>query len=183
MKKRDLMNFIDAVEHKAIKSVTERHDKIINDAKEELFEKNGFNERIKKVQNKVNSLQIEAQNLVLDLNENIEINYPKGRYDLCHRLNEHTGKSTLKENILYASTYKGGQIPLLIKAKEKELQGVQENYAKVRYVSHSKTCAKDVGIYLEAVGFDISSVRAGDDCMALSVELDKSKLFVCGENK
>jgi len=183
MKKRDLMDFIDAVEHKAVKSVTERHDKIISDAKEELFEKNGFNERIKKVQNKTNSLQIELQNLILDLNENREINYPTGRYDLLSRLNEHTGKSTIKKDIAYSSKYRGGQIPLLINAKEKEIQGVKENYAKVRYVSHTKTCAKDVAIYLEAVGFDISSVRAGDDCIALAVELDKSKLFVCGENK
>ena len=183
MKKRDLMDFIDTVEHKAIKSVEERHNKIISAAKEELFEKKGYNERLKKIQKQVNSLQSEVQNITLDLHENEEINYPTGYSDLLYYLNDYAGKAVIKSKMEYRCKYYGGQIPLLIKAKEAEVQGVQENYAKVKYVSRSKTCAKDVAEYLEAVGFDISSVRAGDDCVALAVELDKSKLFVCGENK
>jgi len=183
MKKRDLMDFIDTVERKAIRSVQERHNKIISEAKEDLFEKNGYNERIKKIQKLVNSLQLEVQNITLDLHENIEINYPTGRTDLLYSLNDYTGKLTIKEKMSNMSKYHGGPIPLLINAKEAEVQGVKENYAKVKYVSQTKTCAKDVAEYLEAVGFDISSVRAGDDCVALAVELDKSKLFVCGDNK
>jgi hypothetical protein len=184
MKKRDLMNFIDMVEGKAVRSVTERHNKIINDAKEELFAKGGYNERINKIQKQVNSLQIEAQNLVLDLFENKEINYPKyNDYDLLHRLNYHTGKSTIKNKMVQDSKFQGGNIPLLIKAKDLEIKEVKENYAKVKYVSQEKTSAKDIAEYLEAIGFDISSVRKGDDCVALSVEIDKSKLFVCGDNK
>lgn len=184
MKKRDLMEFIDVVEHKAINSVTKRHNEIIAAAKEELFEKNGYNDRIKKIQNKVNSLHTEINDLVNNLVENNEINYPNyDSYDLLHRLGSFTGKNEMKEQTVRKSEYKGGQIPLLINAKAIEIKGVKENYAKVRYVSQSKTCAKDVAEYLEAVGFDISSVRAGDDCVALAVELDKSKLFVCGENK
>ena len=50
-------------------------------------------------------------------------------------------------------------------------------------VSQSKRYGKDVAEYLEAIGFDISSVRKGDDCVALSVDIDKTKLFVCGDNK
>lgn len=184
MKKRDLMNFIDIVEAKAVRSVTERHDKIINNAKEELFAKGGYNERINKIQKQVNSLQIETQNLVLDLCENKEINYPKyGNYDLLSELNNHIGKSTTKAKMMSKSKFDGGNIPLLIKAKSLEIEGVKENYAKVRYVSQEKTSAKDIAEYLEAIGFDISSVRKGDDCVALSVEIDKSKLFVCGDNK
>lgn len=184
MRKRDLIEFINSVEHKAIKSVTERHDKIINEAKEELFEKDGYNERIKRIQSRVNSLQTEVQDLVLNLNENKNINYPNcDSYDLLHRLNNFTGKNEIKEQMARNSNYEGGRIPLLKRDKELEIKGVKENYAKVRYVSQSKSSAKDIGEYLEAVGFDISSVRAGDDCMALSVKLDKSKLFVCGENK
>ena len=178
------MNFIDIVEAKAVRSVTERHNKIINDAKENLFAKGGYNERINKIQKQVNSLQIETQNLILDLCENKEINYPKyGNYDLLSELNNNIGKSTTKVKMMSKSKFDGGNIPLLIKAKEIEIEGVKENYAKVRYVSQEKTSAKDIAEYLEAIGFDISSVRKGDDCVALSVEIDKSKLFVCGENK
>ena len=184
MKKKDLMLFIDLVENKAVKSVTERHNKIINDAKEELFETCGYNERIERFQKKVNSLQVEVQSLVLDMEENIEVNYPKyGNYDLLRRLNNFIGKTEIKEQMMSESNFEGGQIPLLKEAKMLEIKGVKENYAKVRYVSNSKSSAKDIAEYLEATGFDISSVRKGDDCVALAVELDKSKLFVCGENK
>ena len=184
MKKKDLMNFIDAVENKAVKSVTERHDKIINDAKEHLFETCGYNEVINRFQKKVNLLQSEVQTLVLDMNENIEVNYPKyNDYDLLHRLNKFTGKEEIKEQMMRSSNFEGGQIPLLKRFKDLEIKGVKDNYAKVRYVSNSKSSAKDIAEYLEATGFDISSVRKGDDCVALAVELDKSKLFVCGENK
>jgi len=184
MKKKELMLFIDLVEKKAVKSVTERHDKIINEAKEELFAKGGYNERISKIQKQVNSLQMETQTLILELIDNKEINYPKyGNYDLLQRINEYTGKATIKNNTLSNSKFQGGNIPLLVKAKEIEVKEVKENYAKVKYVSQEKTSAREVAEYLEAIGFDISSVRKGDDCVALSVEIDKSKLFVCGENK
>ena len=184
MKKKELMRFIDLVEAKAVKSVTERHNKIINDTKEELFAEGGYSERINKIQKQVNSLQMETQNLILELIENEKINYPKyGNYDLLQRLNEHTGKTTIKTTTISNSKFSGGNIPLLIKAKEIEVKEVRENYAKVRYVAQEKTSAKDIAEYLEAIGFDVSSVRKGDDCVALSVEIDKSKLFVCGDNK
>lgn len=184
MKKRDLMEFINLVEAKALKSVSKRHNKIIEDAKEKLFEDNGFNRRISAIQKQLNSMREEVGNLFLDMYENKEINHPRNHYDgLLSRLNEYSGGTSLKEKILKDSSFSGGQIPLLIKAKEQEMSDVSTQYGKVRYVSNSKTSAKDIAQYLEEVGFDISSVRKGDDCVALSVELDKSKLFVCGENK
>jgi len=184
MKKKELMDFINLVEHKAVRSVTERHDKIINKAKEELFVKGGYNERIARIQKQVNSLHTELQELVLNLNDNIEINYKKyNNYDLLHGINDHIGKLTIKVYTVSHSNFDGGQIPLLVKAKDLEIEGVKENYQKVRWVSNSKTSAKEIAEYLEVVGFDISSVKKGDDCVALSVELDKSKLFVCGDNK
>lgn len=184
MKKKDLMVFIDMVETKAVKSVTERHDKIINDAKEKLFEDGGYNRRIENIQKQVNSLQEETKNLVIDMSENTEVNYPKYQtYDLLHRLNDFIGVNNIKGNMYRESKFEGGKIPLQIAVKRQEIEEVKTQYQKVRYVSHRKTSAKDIAEYLEAIGFDISSVRKGDDCVALSVELDKSKLFVCGENK
>lgn len=184
MKKKDLMNFIDLVEKKAVKSVTERHDKIINDEKERLFAESGYNGSIGKIQKQVNSLQAEVQNLVLKMSGNIEVGYPKYlSWDLLHRLNNFTGKNQVQTQMISESDFKGGKIPLLIKAKETEIKEVRDNYSKVRYVSQSKINTKDIAEYLEGIGFDISSVRKGDDCVALSVEIDKSKLFVCGDNK
>ena len=183
MKKRDLMDFIDVVENKAVRSVTERHNKIITEAKEDLFEKGGYTSIIKNIQKRVNSMQMEVQELTLNLIEDRNINYPKYHTDLLERLNQSIGKTRIIDNMISASKFTGGNIPLLIKAKEQEIKEVKENYSKVRYVSQSKTSAREVAEYLEAVGFDISSVRKGDDCVAIAVELDKSKLFVCGENK
>lgn len=184
MKKRDLMDFIDLVEAKAVRSVTTRHDKIINAVKEDLFVKGKYNSRIQKIQDQVNSLQQEAQNLKLDMSDDNELNYPRHKsYDLPYYLSNFVGKIHIKEQLLKDCEFSGGKIPLLIRAKDIEIREVKANYDKVKYVCKNKTAAKDIAEYLEGIGFDISSVRKGDDCVALSVEIDKSKLFVCGDNK
>lgn len=184
MRKKDLMNFIDLVEAKAVRSVAARHDKIISDAKEKIFVDGGYNRRIENIQRQINSITEEVKNLNLDMHDNTEICYPVCIYDdLLGRLNEFVGKSTIKEKMVCRGNYDRGQIPLLKKAKSQEVGEVKTQYSKVRYVSQQKTSAKEIAEYLEDIGFDISSVRKGDDCVALSVEIDKSKLFVCGENR
>ena len=183
MKKKDLMDFIELVERKALNSVTDRHCKIINDEKEKLFESNGYNKRISNIQRKVNSLYEEVKTLVLDMNENKLVGYPLYRSDLMNSLSHYTGIANIKEQMNELSKFDGGIVPSLEKAKKEELKGVRDNYDLVKYVSKNKTTGKEVAEYLEGVGFDISSVRKGDDCVALSVEIDKSKLFVCGDNK
>jgi len=178
------MDFIDVVEKKAVRSVTERHDKIIIEAKEDLFEIGGFNKRIEDIQNLTNSLQIEAQKLVLDMSDNVCIGYPSyNSNDLLHSINSFTGKDKIKGQMFYRSDFSGSSIPLLAKAKNLEIDEVRKNYNLVRYVCNNKSNANEIAEYLEGIGFDISSVRKGDDCVALSVKLDKSKLFVCGDNK
>jgi len=184
MKKKALMEFIEVVESKAVSSVNTRHNKIISDAKEKLFETGGYNKRIVDIQNLTNSLQIEIQKLVLDMSDNVGVNYPRCEYnDLLHELNDFIGTKKIKQQMFNRSSFSGSLVPLLIKAKDLEIEEVRKNYNLVRYVCNNKSSAKDIAEYLEGVGFDISSVRKGDDCIALSVKLDKSKLFVCGDNK
>ena len=71
MKKKDLLEFIDRVEAKAIKSVEERFGKLIATEKFNTLDSKGYVERINKIQKKVNDLFLEAQNLVLDLKEDV----------------------------------------------------------------------------------------------------------------
>lgn len=53
---------------------------------------------------------------------------------------------------------------------------------KVYIVSKSMSSAKKIAEYLEGLGFDLSSLKE-DEMQALVADIDKSKLFVCGERK
>ncbi|CAI3202323.1 hypothetical protein CNEO2_2920001 [Clostridium neonatale] len=48
-------------------------------------------------------------------------------------------------------------------------------------VSKDMSSAKKIAEYLEGLGFDISTLKE-DEMKYLSTDIDKSKLFVCGEN-
>ena len=184
MRKRDLMDFINVVENKALRSVRERHDKIILTEKFRLMDEGGYTDRISAIQKEVDILYRANNKLVTDMQKDIKIKYPVyGAYDLNYRLNDFATKNCIRDGMMKNASFDGSKIPLLIKEKELEIKLVKENYNKVIMVSQSKRYGKDVAEYLEAIGFDISSVRKGDDCVALSVDIDKTKLFVCGDNK
>ena len=73
-----------------------------------------------------------------------------------------------------------------IKAKKDEVfskykEKVRFNYKKVYMVSKDMSSAKKIAEYLEGLGFDISTLKE-DEMKYLSTDIDKSKLFVCGEN-
>ena len=184
MRKRDLMDFIEVVENKALRSVRERHDKIIIAEKIKIMGEGGYTDRIKKIQKEVNSLYAIANKLSNDMQNDIKVKYPVYSYsDLACKLRDFTTKNCIQNEMTRQSKFEGSKIPLLLKEKETELRGVEENYNKVKMVSRTKRYGKDVAEYLEGLGFDISSVRKGDDCVALSVDIDKKLLFVCGDNK
>ena len=184
MRKRDLMDFINVVESKALRSVRERHDKIILKEKFRLMDEGGYTERINKIQTEANSLYEISQKLNVDMQNDIKIKYPSYSYgDFASNINNCTGKNRIRDIMITRCKFEGSKIPLLLKEKDTELRGVEQNYNKVKMVSKTKKYGKDVAKYLEGLGFDISSVKKGDDCVALSVDIDKKLLFVCGDNK
>lgn len=181
MKKRDLMNFIDHVENKAVKSVEEKFLKLIQNEKKTVLASAGYTERIAKIQKKINDLHVEASILTIDMGEDKTVNYQES-YSLAYRLNQFAGKKTFYDMVCDKSSYNGGSVELIKNKREKEINEVKENYSKVRVVSDSYTSAAKISEYLKALGFDLSVLEQQEN-QALTVKIDKTKLFVCGDNK
>lgn len=180
MRKKDLLLFLDKVEHKAIKSVQDNFDKLINEAEINALDRK-YSYRIQKIQKKVNDLFDEAQTLMLDLREDIDIKYDY-YYDIVHSLCDWNGKSNIYDSILKHSRFTAKSVETLKQSKDKELEAVTANYLKVRSVCERLPNGAKAAEYLEGIGFDLSSVKEIENT-ALLPQIDKSKLFVCGENK
>lgn len=111
------------------------------------------------------------------MREDTEVLY-NGSYDIDY------GKrylSNLKSSIVNNCSFQG-EVQKLKDAKNKEIKEVKANYHKVRVVSKSMSSAKKIAEYLKGLGFDLSSLEE-DEMKSLVADIDKSKLFVCGERK
>lgn len=175
MNKKDLLEFIDRVERKAISSVEARFNKEIEEKKSEILSK--YEEKINMYQDSLNRVVTNITNLLADMKEDIEVAY-EGNYYLDQSFKR---ISRLKINIVDSCTFKG-EIQKIIDRRNKEVEEVKANYHKVYVVSKNMSSAKKIAEYLEGLGFDLSSLKE-DEMKALVADIDKSKLFVCGERK
>lgn len=175
MRKEDLLGFIVRVERKAVKSVEEKFNAEIQTAKDKAMSK--YDEKIAMYQDTFNRFSTNLTNLLTDLKENTEVGY-EGSY----RIND--GLSYLKnirEGIDRGCSFKG-QVQKIRDAKTKEVEEVKKNYDTVYKVCKSMSSANRIAEYLEELGFDISSVK-DKNITALVAQVDRTKLFVCGDNK
>ena len=175
MLKKDLLEFIERVEKKAVGSVETKFNKEIEAKKNEVLSK--YEEKINMYQDSLNRVVTNITNLLTDMKEDIEVAY-EGNYYLDQsfkRINK------LKSNIVDSCMFKG-EIQKIKDRRKKEIEEVQANYKKVYIVSKSMSSAKKIAEYLEGLGFDLSSLKE-DEMQALVADIDKSKLFVCGERK
>lgn len=174
MLKKDLLNFIERVEEKAIKSVEDKWWKLIEDKKDEVFSK--YEDKIGLYQSTFNNFETNLTKLLTDIRGDSEVNF-SGSYDI------NRGFSCLQNirSLIVESCSFGKEVDKLKIKKKKEIEEVSLNYKKVYMVSKSMNSAKKIAEYLEALGFDISSLKE-DEMQYLSTDIDKSKLFVCGEN-
>lgn len=174
MNKKDLLDFINRVEEKAIRSVTDKYGKLIEEEKSKVIKP--YEDKIDKLQFTFNMFSQNLTMLLTDLKEDKEIAYC-GSYDIRR------GQSYLidiKTKIATTSAYQG-KVEKLKNEMADEVNLVRANYKKVFVVSKNMTSAKKIAEYLEGLGFDISSLKE-DEITALVAEIDKTKLFVCGEN-
>lgn len=182
IKKRACLEFIDKVEHKAIQSVTDKYNKKIAEEKQKILNDGGYLKRLKKAQQNFNKLFDEFSNLALEMRDNKKVNYSLGNYDTFeYEMNRFTSKGLI-EKVVYRCNFNGGSVELIRNDRDKEIAAVKENYNKVRLVVERKSNGAQAAEYLKGLGFDISSLEKNES-KALSVKIDKSKLFVCGENK
>ncbi|WP_300382096.1 hypothetical protein [Clostridium sp.] len=175
MNKKDLLEFIERVESKAIKSVEDRYNKEIEDKKKEVLAK--YEDKINMYQEVFNRFSTNITNLLTNIKEDKEVAY-SGSYSI------RSGLDHLK-NIRYQITSNcdfQGEVEKIRNLKKKEIEDVKANYYKVYIVSKSMSSSKKIAEYLEGLGFDLSSLKE-DEMKALVADIDKSKLFVCGERR
>lgn len=182
IKKRVCMEFIDKVEAKAIKSVKENYSKKIDEEKGKLLNETGYLKRLKKLQKEFNSIFDEFNNLALEMNENKAIHYGTGYYSSFENGTKCFTSKGLIDSTLTKCMFDGGSVTLIENERDKEIEEVKDNYYKVKIVCERKANGAQAAEYLKGLGFDISSLEK-DESKALTVKIDKSKLFVCGENK
>lgn len=128
-------------------------------------------------QNVFNNFSTNLTNLLTDMKEDQET-----AYSVHWRINDGlnylaTLQQTIKDNCKF-----NGKVMKLVQAKDKEIEEVKFNYKKVYIVAKGMSSSKKIAEYLEGLGFDLSTLKE-DEMKYLSTDIDKSKLFVCGENK
>jgi len=175
MNKKDLLEFIERVEVKAITSVEGKWIKKIEAAKEKAISK--YSKKIDMYQSAFNNFSTNLTNLLTDMKEDLETAY-NGNYRINDGLRY---LSNIKTKITSDCSF-NGEVMKLKQEEEKEIEAVKFNYKKVYIVSKGMSSSKKIAEYLEALGFDISTLKE-DEMKYLSTDIDKSKLFVCGENK
>lgn len=174
MNKRDLLDFIERVQHKAVRSVEDRFEKEIEKKKSEVLSK--YEDNINLLQNTFNRFSTNLTNLLTDMKEDKEVAY-SGNWRISDSLKYLNDMKTR----ISSSCFFEGQVQKLKDQRDKEIEAVKANYHKVYVVSKSMPSAKKIAEYLEGLGFDLSSLKE-DEMKALVADIDKSKLFVCGEN-
>lgn len=174
MNKKELLEFIERVEIKAIKSVEDRYSKDIEAKKNEVLAK--YEDSINLYQDTFNRFSTNLTILLTDMKEDMQVAY-SGSWDIERSLSR---LSDIRKSIVYNCGFQG-EVQKLEDQKRKEIEEVKANYHKVYIVSKNMNSAKKIAEYLEGLGFDLSSLKE-DEMKALVADIDKSKLFVCGEN-
>lgn len=174
MVKKDLLEFIERVEQKAINSVEKRFRVEIELKKKEVLNK--YENKIDFLQDTFNRFSTNLTNLLSDMKEDTQVSYD-GDWKIRDGLRY---LECIKNRIVEGCSFQG-EVQKLRNQCDKEVQEVKANYHKVYIVSKNMSNAKKIAEYLEGLGFDLSSLKE-DEMKALVADIDKSKLFVCGEN-
>lgn len=169
--KKDLREFVDSVERKAINSVKAKYNKTIEQSKlyrtEEQFEKI----------NKIKDIMIKAQSEMQELLDSGLFNAWGKLYYANKDCRDSIG---CLKRIDYLDITDNELEENLIEEKKKKVQEVENEYAKVKGFIGANTPIKGYN-YLKELGFDVSSIPVyenGQISTALVTQIDTSKLFV-----
>ena len=174
MNKKELLSFIERVEHKAITSVEKKWNKKIEEKKDEVLSK--YKDKLDMYQGIFNNFSKNLTDLLTDMKEDQEV-----AYNCYYRIHDSLSYLSKMEKLIRDNCSFNGAVIKLIQEKDKEVEEVRFNYRKVYIVSQGMSSAKKIAEYLECLGFDLSTLKE-DEMKYLSTDIDKSKLFVCGEN-
>lgn len=173
--KKDLNEFIEKVEEKAVNSIFEKHSKIIKDSKDKRFLV--YENEIKDIEN----LLLKAHKKALLISEN-QNNWTAGYYCEKH----------IRESITYCKNVTSKDMKdteledYQVIERKKEISATRTEYLKVKSYIKNNTPKKGYE-YLKEIGFDVASIPVydnnGSNCTAVIVKVDTNKLFVCGDNE
>lgn len=172
--KKDIYDFLQKVEAKAVKSVEKKYNDMILESKKERT--SNYIKQMQEFSNKVAKLYEESQTLV----EYYGDLYPN-KWSSLHYLESSLENALRHCNGIEAREVKSnGYEKQLLLNKREELNAVQKEYAKLMHYAKNNS-AKESYNLLQELGFDVSSLAQTEQ--AIIEKADKSKLFVCGENK
>lgn len=183
MKKKDVMEFLDKVENKAVFAVKEKYYELIQNEKTQIAEESGLLAHISKLQKKINEIhRMQCDFMTKISEENESISYIVGNWNsLESHIDKWCGKEEVKRRILGNCPIQNNEIVRLKNVRDKEIEEVRKNYQIVKAVCKEKRNGVLAGEYLTSLGFDLSSLEKIKN--EVIEKVDTSKLFVCGENK
>lgn len=174
--KKDVYDFLEKVEAKAIKSVEQKYKNMIKDSKEKrsvnyMKDIRGIITKIEKLYNESEKLFEEHKILYADNANYSNLYYMKYYLTNCLHTAQSINFYDIKEDEMEQQS--------MLEMKQ-EINEVKKEYAKLKHYAKNNS-AKESYNLLKEIGFDVSSLEQQET--SLITKADKSKLFVCGDNK
>lgn len=182
MKKVDVYNFINKVERKAVCSVSKKYDDIIKKEEEKSIAK--YKKDLDKLDDALSELKNSYSNIMKKIGKDKNYNvtnqrhsYSNDMFDLMLVVEKRQSEDVFKSYNVKSA----GKLLELKNKKNKEESDVRNEYYKVMCECHKLKTAKNCITYLNKLGFDTSSIEVKEEVK--TDDINKSKLFVCGDNK
>lgn len=173
--KKDVYDFLEKVESKAVNSIHKKYDAMILQSKTERTTK--YIQEIRDFATKLEVLFLESNDLV----NNYKDLYGNSTWTNLSFFNSNLRSALNCCNSIEPKEIKeNGYEKQLLLEKQEQLEAVKKEYAKLKHYAKNNT-AKEAYVLLKEIGFDVTSLEQKEN--VLIAKADKSKLFVCGENK
>lgn len=172
--KKDVYNFLDLVESKAITSVKKRFAEQIAESKKQRYQviAESKGRLITQLESILDELHVVEESGAGNQLKNYGY-FSYGIRDLADAIRNFNNSN-------YKDIYDNEYERQLMSERDQLIQEVTKEYASLKaYCKENK--AKDSYNMLKDLGFDVSSIPTSDH--QIVVKADKSKLFVCGDNK
>lgn len=173
--KKDIYEFLEKVEAKAVKSVQKKYGDKIRQSKVERTQ--GYLKQIRDFINTVEAIHGKAEDLYKEYSDL----YSRANWSNLYYMKYYLESVMSNGNSISAMDVQDNAYEKELKLElNEQLDSVKKEYAKLTHYAKNNS-AKETYNLLKELGFDVSSLERTDK--ALIETADKSKLFVCGENK
>lgn len=170
-------NFVEAVEHKALKSIAEKYDGQVKAEKERIMLESGVRANLKLMQKKLSEIDKVYEELKSVCNACEELKYNKQSYaSIGSALNINF---VAKFNV--CTTFNSKKLVELEQEYNIKKENVKNEYVKVLASIKRMSSVNKMIKYLQDLGFDTTSIEK--EQTAITTNVDTKYLFVCGDNK